>query len=152
MKNLVTLFVVWLVTPFASAEWVREQKEDPFDPLMVVSPTHEINKQKARWVVHFFAWEGSGLSDIALGHLDYSPPWCNRKGLKVKSKVDDQLKSVEVDEVRGNLIILKYAEYWYPTLRHADHWLVRVTDACGNRFDMEFDVSGTPDLRPVHPK
>ena len=152
MKNLVALVVVWLVAPFAGAEWISEQTEDPFDPLMVHSYTYEINKQNTMWSVNFFASEGLGLRDIVLSHSLRSPPWCDRKGLKVKSKVDDQLMSVEVSDVFESMIILNGTEYWYSTLSRADHWLVRVTDGCGYKFDMEFDVSGTPDLRPVYPK
>ena len=152
MKNLVALVVVWLAAPFASAEWISQMHEDPFDPLMVQSYTYEINKQEAMWSVDFFASEGLGLRDIVLSHSLRSPPWCNRKGLKVISKVDDQLMSVEVYDVFEGLIILNDTEHWYSTLSRADHWLVRVTDGCGDEFDMEFDVSGTPDLRPAHPK
>ena len=104
------------------------------------------------WSVDFYAIEGLGVRNIVLTHRRRSPPWCNRKGLTVKSKVDDQLMSVEVNDVVESMIILNDTEYWYSTLSRADHWLVRVTDGCGYYFDMEFDVSGTPDLRPVHPK
>lgn len=152
MKNLVILFVVSLFAPFANAEWVSGQREDPFDPLLVHSFTNEITKTRAMWSVDFYALEGLGLSDIVLTYRRRSPPWCNRKGLKVKSKVDGKLTPVDVKDVSGSMIILNDAEYWYSRLSRADHWLVRVTDGCGYYFDMEFDVSGTPDLRPVHPK
>lgn len=154
MKNVVTLVVFCLFIPVAQAKWEKETMEDHFDPLRVFSFTPEINVPNPKWHVIFEAEEGT---DEVVFYIGYRPDEitsqvCSLRGLSAKSKVDDALTPMTVDFGQPHAISIKYGYLWLGVLSHADHLRVRITDRCLEDFDMEFDVSGTPDLSPLNPE
>lgn len=146
MKNLVALIVVGLLAPFASAEWFRFSIGGGWEHFKKIAYTYEINKHKPMWEVIFYADHRHGLRNFALVHEEI--PFCGSPGLRIESKVDDLVTPVVVVGVLDEFVYIDDPEHWYYTLSGANHWVVKIADTCGNTFDMEFDVSGTPDLYP----
>ena len=152
MKNLLTLFVVWSSVPFANAEWSKRVIEDHFDPLVVISATTEINTPNPTWLLSFAAQEGRDEIAFSL----YNPGTlsslvCSLEGITVKSKVDDVLEPVEIHSTEDGGVFINDASRWHQIISSANHLRVRITDRCYEDIDLEFDVSGTPDLNPLHP-
>ena len=154
MKNLVTLFVAWLFIPIAEARWEKETMEDHFDPLRVFSFASEINVPNPKWHVIFEATEGTDEVAFYLGYRpnEITSQVCSLRGLTAKSKVDNALTPMTVEFGQPHAISIKHGYLWLGVLSSANHLRVRITDRCFEDFDMEFDVSGTPDLSPLYPK
>lgn len=153
MKILLMLFVVWWFVPSAKAEWSKRVIEDHFDPLKVLSTTGEINTPNPSWRLGFMTAEGIEVIAFYLINTDpLSSLLCSVEDITIKSKVDNVLTPLEVEFGYGHGISIANGNDWLQVLSSANHLRVRVTDKCSEDFDIEFDVSGTPDLSPLNPQ
>lgn len=181
LKTLICSLVSCVIALSAAAEWIRrETSGDPFEPFSVIAETQAViatYKQPgtslfgARCNVQFHAKETVG--EVSL-HIDCSlrivgidktiPSSCFRS-VTAKSRVDGQLTSVQVRPGQFSVVNHRSSDFfyvkvhidsatsWYDALSTAEELLFRIQSsglACGN-FDMEFDVSGRPNLTPVFP-
>lgn len=171
-KILICSLLVCLFVFSATAEWNSTKSErDLFDPYTVYATSHAVkatfkglasDEISAKCNLQFHATE----TVSAVGLSVYCAAWgrsyhsCFRI-VTAKARVDGKLTPVQVSPGYINIGDSDYssveahidsADKWYDLLSSADHLLLRIKggEYCSN-FDMEFDVSGIPNLSPVFP-
>lgn len=177
LKTLICSLVSCLIALSATAEWSSHKTSgDPFEPVSVFAETQAVEATYtgrgtsafgARCKLQFRAKEAvSKVSlriDCSVNVEDISKTilsGCFRNVI-AKSRVDTKLTPVKVRPGFANSlnsdsfyveVHIDSATRWYDSLSNAEELLFRIQSevGCGN-FDMEFDVSGRPNLTPAFP-
>ena len=178
LKTLIWSLVSCVIALSATAEWSsRKTSGDPFEPYSIFAETQSVKAtyklpgaglSSALCEVQFRAKETIGKVSL---HIECTSRMAGigaiiRSGcfrnVTAKSRVDGKLTSVQV--LRPGFVKHSYSDSfsvkvhidsatsWHDSLTSAEELLFRIQgqSGCGN-FDMEFDVSGRPNLTPVFP-